>query len=330
MWGLGEPGGVFPAVEEHHERMDLLGLALILLVGFLVGVALLAVYTVRTLSRPPRRGYAYALARNLPADPRELRFLDPAGGGAERLGAAFEQFTFRSRGVDLPVWDIRGCSDDGPTIILAHGWGDSRVVSLCRAPTLLRLSRRLILWDLPGHGDTSATTRCSLGMHEPDDLAALIETVADRPLILYGHSLGAGVSIEAAARLGPGVVAGVIAEAPYSSPDTPARNVMRLARLPYRLNLPLAMAVLRPRFDRTARAADLRVPLLVIHGDSDLVCPVEDARAIAAAANATLVVVPGGGHVDLFTNDALRPQTEAAITAFLASLPASMPRCLVP
>jgi pimeloyl-ACP methyl ester carboxylesterase len=310
--------------------MNLPGLALILLVGFLLGVALLTVYTVRTLSRPPRRGYAYALARNLPADPRELRFLDPFGGGTERLGATFEQFTFRSRGHDLPVWDVRGCHDAGPTIILVHGWGDSRVVSLCRAPTLLRLSRRLILWDLPGHGDTARNSRCSLGMREPDDLAALIETVADRPLVLYGHSLGAGVAIETAARLGPDAVAGVVAEAPYARPLTPARNVMRLARLPYRLNLPLAMAILRPRFDRAARAADLRMPLLVIHGDNDLVCPVADARSIAAAANATLAVVPGGGHVDLFTSDALRPRTEAAITAFLAGLPASMPRCLVP
>lgn len=295
--------------------MDVLGLVLLLLVGFLVGVAILVAYTVRTLTGPPRRGYGFALARGVPADPGELRFVDRAG--TDHAGAAFESYTFRSRGHDLPVWDIRGCHPQGPVVVVTHGWGDSRIVSLCRAPVLLRLASRVILWDLPGHGD--APGRSSLGKDEATDLAALVESLEekDRPVVLYGHSLGAGVSIEAGVRLGPDKVGAVVAEAPYRRSLTPARNVMRLAKLPYRLNLPVAMAIIRPGFDRVRDAAELRVPLLVIHGDADAICPLEDAEEIARAGRGTLKMIPGAGHVDIFTEPRFAEEAAAALRELL-------------
>lgn len=298
--------------------MDILGLALLLLAGLIAGIVILSAYTAYTLTHPPRRGYAFALARGVPADPGELRFIDD--DGTERIGARFEQWTFRSRGRDLPVWDITGCDPDGPTIILTHGWGDSRVVSLYRAPALLRIARRLIVWDLPGHGESPG--RCSLGVHEPADLVALVESLpaSSGPIVLYGHSLGAGVSIEAARRLGDRVAA-VIAESPYRVPFTPARNVMRLAKFPYRVNLPLALAVIRPRFDRAEQARGVRAPLLVLHGEMDAVCPLEDAKAIAdAAPSGRIAVIPGGGHVDLFTEARFAGEAEAAVRGFLGEV----------
>lgn len=302
--------------------MDYAGLLLLLGGGWVLGVVLLSAHTVRALTRPPRRAYAYALARGVPSDPGELVFTDDAG--VERRGAAFESYTFTSRGLELPVWDIEGCRGDGPVIVLTHGWGDSRVVSLVRAPELLRRCSRLVLWDMPGHADAPGV--CTLGVREADDLETLVGALRDvrRTVVLYGHSLGAGVSIEVGARLGAGRVAGVVAEAPYARPATPARNVLRLAGLAWRFNLPLAMAWVRPRFDRAARAADLSVPLLVLHGDGDAVCPVEDARAIAGAApRGELALIPGGGHVDLYVDPRFQPGVRGALDGFLARLATS-------
>lgn len=313
--------------------MDWLGLALLLATGLVVGVLMLAAYTAHVLTHPPRRAYAFALARSLPSDPSELRYLDTSG--AERLGAPYESWTFVSRSLTLPVWDLQGCDPLGPTIILTHGWGDSRVVSLSRAPVLLRSCRRLILWDLPGHGEAPGTS--FLGTHEVDDLLALRAAIGEQPggVVLYGHSLGAGVSIAAAARLGPADVAGVIAEAPYRFPVTPARNVLRLAGLPSLFSLPLAQTALGlrfradplwwrehpgSRFDRATLAATVRTPLLVVHGEADAVCPLSDAREIATSAPAgRLFEVPEGGHVDLYTDDRHRPAVAGAVGGFLAS-----------
>ncbi|NMM33675.1 MAG: alpha/beta hydrolase, partial [Phycicoccus sp.] len=55
----------------------------------------------------------------------------------------------------------------------------------------------------------------------------------------------------------------------------------------------------------------LAVPVLLVHGEHDVVVPVADARRLAAAApDAMLLVVPGAGHADvgdaMLVNDALR------------------------
>jgi pimeloyl-ACP methyl ester carboxylesterase len=312
------------------------GLALLLASGFGLAAAAAAVHTAHVLTRPPRRTFSWAVSRSLPASPAELRSPDRPDG------YRFETWTFRSRGIDLPVWDIRGDDPGGPTIIFTHGWGDSRITALPRVPHLGPLCSRLLLWDLPGHGD--ARGRCTLGVRETDDLLALIDHVAGADasaLVLHGFSLGAGVSIDAAVRAQRGRIAAVIAEAPYRIPMTPARNVLAGAGLPWRLTLPPAMAWaglrnghglswaterMGTRFDRARLAADLRFPLLVLAGDADAVSPLDDARAIAAAApRGTLAVIPGAGHLNLWTDPAHAERSAAAVRDFLAASLTSSP-----
>lgn len=305
---------------------DAAGLAILLSSGLAAAVAAGAAHTAYTLTHPPRRTFSWALARSLPSTPAEIRTPDRPDG------YPFESWPLRSRGRDLHVWDLRGDDPAGPAIIFTHGWGDSRVTSLARVPHLVPLASRLLLWDLPGHGDSPGA--CALGVREADDLLALIERVGpDRPIVLHGFSLGAGVSIAAALR--EPRVAAVIAEAPYRVPIVPARNVLRAAGLPWRITLPLAMALLglraghglswaTPRtgatFDRARLAAELRIPLLVLHGDRDAVSPPADGQAIARAApRGTLEFVPGAGHLNLWTDPAHAARSAAAVARFLAA-----------
>lgn len=307
---------------------DLLGLSSIL--GFALGLFITSVIgrTIYILTHPPRRTYASAVARGKPADPSEL----PPPLGPRR----FERWTFQSRGLSFPAWDVAGDLPRGPTIILSHGWGDSRIGGLSRIPHLAPHASRLILWDLPGHGESPSTT--SLGTREVDDLLALIQRVREPNLeiILYGWSLGAGISIAAAAK---GVnertcrISAVIAEAPYRLAPTPARNVLREKSLPASWNIPPAFWLLGldfgvgPRwqrkgpFDRAALAARLTCPLLVLHGDQDTICPIDDGKAIAEAApSATLAIIKNAGHQGLFTDESLAPQSRAALATFFARL----------
>jgi dipeptidyl aminopeptidase/acylaminoacyl peptidase len=50
--------------------------------------------------------------------------------------------------------------------------------------------------------------------------------------------------------------------------------------------------------DAIGASAQVRCPLLVVHGDGDDIVPVEQAKAIHAAARGPrrLVIIPGGGH----------------------------------
>lgn len=297
---------------------SLAGLAVLLLEGLCVCVVAAIGYGLYALTHPARRTYAIAVARGRPGQPGEVR--------SESTGAAprFESWTLRSRGRDLPVWDIAGEAPGGPVVIFTHGWGDSRIGGLTRVPAILPLASRLVLWDMPGHGEAKGT--CAMGTREHEDLAALIERVREpgRSIVLFGWSLGAVVSIWTAARAGN--VAAVIAEAPYRWPWTPARNVMRLRGLPWRWTIAPIFAILGLRlrmgtrwrgFDQGSHAARLTCPLLVIHGTADAVCPVEDGREIAAAGRGALVEIEGGQHSGLWTEEGTAARCAGAVGDFL-------------
>ncbi|HYE61902.1 MAG TPA: alpha/beta fold hydrolase [Phycisphaerales bacterium] len=307
----------------HFSADDLVLLCLFLLLGLVLAFVAVTAYTAWVLTHPYRRTYASALARGRPGDPSELN-------GPEGLGWQFSSWELAWNGRTLPVWDVVGMNPSGPVVVLSHGWGDSRIGALSRLSGVAAFASRAVLWDLPGHGEAQGS--CSLGTLEVDALTALIERIGS-PVVLYGWSLGAGVSIAAAARpANPSTpaVLGVIAEAPYCRPETPARNVLRSWGLPRGWTLASALALLGVRFgvgprwrafDRATLAAQLTVPVLVLHGEADDVCPLEDGRRIATGAKrGRLVAIPGAGHHGLWTDDRTAVLCRQAVGEFVAGL----------
>ncbi|MBL9001459.1 MAG: alpha/beta fold hydrolase [Phycisphaerae bacterium] len=307
------------------SSLPVIGLVLLLAAGLVLAWLSMVAWTYHALTHPPRRTYASAVARGRPGTPLEL----------SDKPLTFTEWTVRVDGNGLPVWDIAGENPARPTIILTHGWGDSRIGALSRMAALAPLASRLLAWDMRGHGD--APGRCALGLREAEDLAALIER-ARGDVVLYGWSLGAGVSIAAAVNAGEGGggrarIIGVIAEAPYRLGMTVARNVMRAWGYPYRATLPPAQWLVGLRelgraaalndeaFDRAALSRRLRVPLLVLHGEADPISPPADGRDIASAApRATLVMVPGGGHHGLWTEQRTAEVCENSVATWLSEV----------
>lgn len=305
-----------------------MGLLTLLAAGFVVFWALLVALTLHALLYPPRRTFAWCVSRGEPADPGALAPARPfESGSIESPGRP---------GEILPLWTIAGEDPLGPIVIFSHGWAESKQTVLARLGALAPVCSKIIAWDLPGHGEASRG-HARLGVSERRELATIVGRVTDeaaaegaaRPIVLFGFSLGAGVSIEAAAA-SEGVIAGVIAEAPYRLPWTPARNVMELKGFPHRLNLRPALLLAGAAlgagpfwgsFDRAAYAACLACPLLVIHGSEDEICPIEDGRAIAEAApQGRLVEVAGAAHLDLWSEEhALRTSTDA-VRSFLRTV----------
>ena len=304
----------------------LIGLASLLAAGFVAAWSALVWLTVKRLTRPPRRTAGYAITRGLPESPDKLI------SASHTAPPQHTTWTVRTDdGLELPVWEITGNRPDGPTVIFSHGWGESRWMAWPRILALLDVSSRIICYDLRGHGESPAHSRCGLGIPEVHDLIALVEMAAGSTIVLHGFSLGAGVSIAAAStpRLA-GRIAMVIAEAPYRLPQTPAAAVLKASDAPFRLNtIPAIYAAstlfgsgrLAPvtrsggPFDRAQHASKLSCPLVVIHGDSDTICPPLDGQQIAAAAfRGQFHSVPGAGHHNLW-----QPPFAAATAALLAA-----------
>ncbi len=305
---------------------NMYGLLILLAFGLLVMITSATWWTMMRLRNPPRRTYASAVARNMPGDPGEL----PVPRQYEEWTAACR---IGRRTHNLPVWDIEGDDPSGPVIVCSPGWGDAKVGSLVRIEALTPVASRVIAWDPPGHGE--APGKCLLGTREHEALESIIDQLTDdaqqRGVVLYGWSLGAGVSIAAAgAMAGDARIRGVIAEAPYRLPTTPAFNVLRNAGLPWRINGQLAFQLLGVElgvgpfwkgFDRVIHAQRMSQPLLVMHGAHDEVCPADDGRAIASAAERGLFLsIEGGHHNDLWTDERFRPQCVHAVRDFIMSL----------
>lgn len=301
---------------------------LMMAVSLLLAWACMVAYTMWMLTHPPRRGFAYALSRGAPADPAAALGLTVGSDGQ----LPWREWTVStSKNALLKVWDVPGRNPAGPVVIVSHGWGDSRVVMLPRLQTLATHASRIILWDMSGHGESGGT--CSLGNLEVDQLLSVIDAARADRVVLYGFSLGAGVSIAAAARLGDRASA-VIAEAPYRWAITPARNVLHIRGLPHTFTLAPALMLLGVRlglgpnwatrgvFDRAALAAKLSsaTSLFILHGEHDAICPLDDAREIAAAGRGTCTTIPSGTHAELWTSPRTRDATAQAVRHIFLSL----------
>lgn len=309
----------------------LLRLTLFLSAGFLLWLIFITWMTIRWLTHPPRRTVAWSISRSRPSTPAELTPPLP-----------FEEFFITSKAHSIRCWHITGGTPSASTLVLTHGWGDSCLTMLERIEHLAPHFASILVWDLPGHGDSTGT--CTLGTREYTLLDNLIDSLdidslshdPARTVVLYGYSLGAGITLQAAdswpSTLPP--LRGIILEAPYRFPITPAANVMHSIAAPWRLNLRLALMCIgidlgygpsfarSPRFDRAALAAKLATQptprTLILHGSLDTICPLQDSRDIAAAlAVSTLAIIESATHTDLWSRPETRRQAVDAIHTLL-------------
>ena len=187
---------------------------------------------------------------------------------------------------------------------------------------------RVHLLDVPGFGDRR-TARL------PADLASIAQTLRAwleqaAPVVLVGHSTGAQAALRVAAS-DPHLVRGVVL-AGVTFPPQARRPLPLLARvlrtlpherpgeLPAVLPYYLRGAARLPELLRTALAdrpedvvRAVSVPLLVLRGRHDHLCPQPWAEQLAA--RGALAVVPGGHNAPytqpVATSEALRRWTEA-------------------
>ena len=124
--------------------------------------------------------------------------------------------------------------------------------------------------------------------------------IAPQSIALLGESLGSGVAVQIAARKRVGAIA---LNAPYTSTADVA------ARIYWWLPVHLLM---KDQFRSIDFIAKVKVPLLVIHGDKDILIPIEFGKKLFAAANEPkeLEIVRGFGHEAMFEEPAWAREVE--------------------
>ena len=113
--------------------------------------------------------------------------------------------------------------------------------------------------------------------------------IKPKNIYIYGHSIGGAIAIDLAVRQPE--ASGLIAEATFTS-------IVDVARLrnTYRI-FPLNLIV-HQRFNSEEKIANLKVPVLFIHGTDDHLIPTEMSRILYALAPSPkyLKIIEGGGH----------------------------------
>lgn len=267
---------------------------------------------VRGTDRPGGRGVGWCVANDRPADPADLGLDDDA----------WEEVAFTlSAGEATRGHRMRGGDPAGPRLLVVHGHSAGRHHAMGTLGPALPAASEVVVFDLPGHG-AAAKVRSRQGLREPDDVAAVLAQLeADpawnrRPVVLLGYSMGAQISLAAAAGPLKGRLAGVILMAVYRFHGEPIRAFLRECDLPWWPFQPLGdlFTSLRTRgasrFDRVDLAPRVSCPALLMSFRDDPLCPLASAEAIAAAMpDARLEVFDHADHTDFHLREPQRYAT---------------------
>ncbi len=163
-------------------------------------------------------------------------------------------------------------------------------------PRLLESGINILLFDYRGFGKSSGRPSLHGVISDAVAAARFHEQIRPKelPSILYGYSLGGAIAAQA---LRHHAFDGLILQSTFTSLPEITR-----AAFP---RLPLHLFTGR-LFDTVAIVRELSVPLLVIHGGADEVCPPWMARALHDACGSPdkqMHIVDGGLHKDLWDRD---------------------------
>jgi uncharacterized protein len=273
-----------PASRAHNQKRGILRFVFLGFIVAVVGLVTVAWYVGGKLSAPANR---------------------PVGTPPASLAAASVTFS-SSSGSLIHGWMSQASPGQG-AILLLHGVRGNREDMIGRAEFLRKIGYSVLLIDLQAHGQSSGQY-ITLGYLESQDVIAAREFLQRN---MPNERIGAiGVSLGAAAIVladGHAAFDAVVLESMYPTIDEAIADRLRLHLGTLGIAVsPLLSIQLRPRLgigtDQLRpidRIATLAAPLLLVHGALDRHTPVDEARAIfaAAAAPKQLWIIPDAAHV---------------------------------
>ncbi|MBX9777229.1 MAG: lysophospholipase [Xanthobacteraceae bacterium] len=227
----------------------------------------------------------YVAQRGLMYFPETFRTA-PADAG---LPQADEVVLDTPDGARVIVWHIPP-KGDRPVWLYFHGNGGALRYRVDRFRELTANGEGLVALSYRGYaGSTGRPTEAGL----IDDARAAYDFAVKRygaeRIVLWGESLGSGVSLALAAER---PVARVVLEAPFLSAVDIAAGVY-----PY---VPVRW-LMKDQFRSDLRVAKVKVPVLVLHGDRDNVVPISSGEQLYKMITSPkrFVRIAGGGHENL-------------------------------
>jgi pimeloyl-ACP methyl ester carboxylesterase len=214
--------------------------------------------------------------------------------------------TSDGRGRYLEVWRIEPDIPSRGKVIFAHGWGRNRDRMVSRARYFGRWGFTAVIHSARDHGKSSPR-RFMNAVKFAEDIESVLKWVKE-PVVLYGHSAGAGGAVIAASR-NPEQIKLLLLEACYADTKEALLSLYRWFNpffgvffgpmILFWMNL-----FYRGRLDAVSPARlarSIRMPVMLIHGEKDRRFPLEFAVRLKNSfppGQADLYIAEGVGHSD--------------------------------
>jgi pimeloyl-ACP methyl ester carboxylesterase len=232
-----------------------------------------------------------------------------------------EDVAFASGEERLEGWLLPATGKRRGLVVFLHGIAHNREGGLPVAERLGPRGYDVLTFDGRAHGRSTGEA-CTYGFHERHDVSRGLDALEAPEAILFGHSLGASIALQTAA-IDPRVT-GVIAASPFSDLETIVRERSQWLLLPDSyVEAALRRAGELGRFtpaeaSPVALAPEVRVPVLVLHGEDDLKTPPDHSRRIFAALGGPrrLAILPGVAHEEILDRDETWREIEAFFDRF--------------
>ncbi|MGA2650459.1 MAG: alpha/beta hydrolase [Terracidiphilus sp.] len=205
---------------------------------------------------------------------------------------AFREISARTAdGIDLKAWYAPATSKRF-TIVFFHGNADSLSTAAQIADPYIAAGYGFLLAEYRGYsGLPGKPTEDGLDQDARAYLQGLKALgIAEKDIVLYGHSLGTGVAVQMASEFRVG---GLMLLAPYLS-------IPKMAHVSFPF-FPSSLLAL-DRFDNEKKIGRLHTPLLIVNGSNDEVVPDAQGKKLYSLANEPKEFhsLAGRGHNDSF------------------------------
>jgi fermentation-respiration switch protein FrsA (DUF1100 family) len=195
-------------------------------------------------------------------------------------------------------WWISGSDPSGPVLLYLHGSALNIGANVNATRRFHDLGFSVLMVSYRGYGISDGEFPSERNLYADAEAAwnylVLNKKIRPDNIYIYGHSIGGAVAIDLAVRHPH--AAGLIVEATFTS-------IIDVARLNHQYRIFPLDLIVHQRFDSLSKVADLRLPVLFVHGTNDHLIPFEMSRLLYARTPEpkSLKLIPGGGHNDCAT-----------------------------
>jgi pimeloyl-ACP methyl ester carboxylesterase len=213
--------------------------------------------------------------------------------GDERLFAEVP----RSGGQRVELWWLPHADSKAPTLLYLHGTFRTLFENRHKIEALRAAGFSVLAVDYRGWGLSTPITPSEHTILQDADVAwsALVQReIRPAQRVIYGHSMGSAVAVDLASRLRAEADYGaLILESAFTSFADVAGGAGFLARL--------LMNFSTERFASIEKIAQVRAPLLMLHGTLDTTIPIALSEELFTAANPPKQwqAIVGAAHSDL-------------------------------